>query len=96
MSRPRYDWWGYVKGMLRRYQTGAVTERERQAVDKAIQETLSMDCGEERLTLVGLIYWKRTHTLEGAALQIPVSWRTAAEWHRLFIRAVAKHFGLMD
>lgn len=19
MSRPRYDWWGYVKGMIRRY-----------------------------------------------------------------------------
>lgn len=94
MSRPRYDWWGYVKGMLRRYPSGNLTEQEREAIDKAIDATLSMDSGMERMRIVELVFWKRTHTLEGAALQIPVSYETACKWHRSFLYLVAEQRGL--
>lgn len=96
MSNPRYDWWGYVKGMIRRYPDGYVNEKEAAAVKSAIENTSKMNNGDDRLKIVDLVFWKRTHTLPGAAMQIPCSERTAQEWHRQFIRLVAKNFGLID
>ena len=95
MSRPRHDWWGYAKGIIRRYEHGTVTSTEREAVDKAIAETLSMDCGTERVKVVELVFWRQTHTLAGAAMQIPVSYETAKKWHRDFLYLVAEKRGLL-
>lgn len=35
MSKPRYDWWGYVKGMIRRYPSlcAEYAEQETQSID---------------------------------------------------------------
>lgn len=135
MSSPRYDWWGYVKGMIRRYPdlcakekalhevsispnssgmpggkggysdptaSAALRElpqnsqRELDAVRKAIAETKMNDTGEERLKMMRLVFWEKTHTLDGAALQCHVSYRTASQWHGDFIRLVAKNFGLLE
>lgn len=134
MSTPRYDWWPYVKGMIRRYPElcaeqaelrktqlspamtgmphgrGKTTDpvadtalrelpeinlRELEAVRKAIEETRTMKNGEERLELVRLVFWKKTHTLEGAAMELHWSTRKLVEWHGEFIRCVAKYFGLL-
>lgn len=95
MSNPRYDWWGYVKGMIRRY-PNRNTARERKAVEKAIERTGAMPDGAERLELAGLIFWRGTHTLPGAAQKCCVSERTARRWHTEFIRMVAGEFGLME
>lgn len=72
-----------------------VNRRELNAVCRAIAETQALDTGEERLTLIRLVFWDRTHTLEGAAIQLHHCSRTAAQWHGDFIRCVAKHFGLL-
>lgn len=102
MSRPRYDWWGYIKAVIRRYPAlksqdvhGAAL-RERGAVQAAVEDTEGLRDGAERLKLIDMVFWKQTHTLSGAAMQIPCSERTAQEWHRQFIRLVAKNIGLMD
>lgn len=134
MSTPRYDWWPYVKGMIRRYpelcaeqaelrktqlspaMTGMphgrgkttdpvadtalrelpeINRRELEAVRKAIEETRTMKNGEERLEMVRLVFWKKTHTLEGAAMELHWSTRKLVEWHGEFIRCVAKYFGLL-
>lgn len=134
MSSPRYDWWPYVKGMIRRYPelcarqeelrrtkmspnlTGMpsahgqtsdpvadaalrelpeINRRELEAVQQAIEETRSLPNGEMRLEMVRLIFWKRTHTLEGAAMELRWSTRKLVEWHGEFIRCVAKYFGLL-
>lgn len=134
MSKPRYDWWSYVKGMIRRYpelcakekalretclspklsgQPGGkgrasdptadaalrelpeINRRELEAVRKAIEETRRLDTGEERLRMIRLVFWDRTHTLEGAAMKMHRCKQTVTLWHRDFIRCVAKHFGLM-
>lgn len=102
MSKPKYDWWGYIKAVIRRYpalkdkEVSGVYLREKDAVRAAIKATEALPSGKERLAIVDMVFWKRTHTLEGAALQVPCSLRTAQEYHRQFIRLVAMHFGLLD
>ena len=87
MSTPRYGWWAYAKWMIRSYKGGGLmTKAERAAVEDAIAET-------ERL--IDLVLWKRTHTLQGAAMAVYVSERTAQEWHRQFIRLVGQKRGLL-
>ncbi len=95
MSRPRYDWWGYAKGMIRRY-PGAVTARERRAVSEAVRQTLAMPDGEARMHLVDVIFWRRSHTLSGAAELCHVSERTARRWHTDFILLTARESGLLE
>lgn len=135
MSKPRYDWWPYVKGMIRRYpelcarqeelrrtkmspnltgMPGAhgqisdpvadaalrelpeINRRELEAVRQAIEETRALPNGEERLEMVKLVFWKKTHTLEGAAMTCNVSYITARRWHGEFIKDVARAFGLLQ
>lgn len=101
MSSPRYDWWGYAKGMIRRYPASQAEAtgnraRERDAVYAAIEQTKQRADGDEQLELIDLVFWRRTHTLAGAAMMIPCSERTARRWHTEFIRRVAKNYGLLD
>lgn len=135
MSKPRYDWWGYVKGMIRRYpelcarqeelrktslspdlsgmphgrgkisdpvadaalrELPEINRREMEAVQKAIQETQKLDTGKERLRMIRLVFWDRTHTLEGAAQKCNTSYVTARRWHGEFIKTVANAFGLIN
>lgn len=134
MSKPRYDWWSYVKGMIRRYpelcakekelhavsmapdlsgmphgrgnktdptsdaalrELPAINRREMEAVRKAIEETRKLETGEERLRMVRLVFWDRTHTLEGVAIKMSRCKRTILQWHGEFIREVAQNFGLL-
>ncbi len=134
MSKPRYDWWPYAKGMIRRYpqlkqeyeelhrmsttqkftdeprgsemsrtlESVAIRElphnkqREYEAVRRAIEETKKYKNGLDRLQVIKLVLWKRTHTLEGAALSMYFSDRTVVQWHGDFIRLVAEKYGLLD
>lgn len=61
----------------------------------AVTETGQLVDGAERLKLVDMVLWKRTHTIQGAAMAIFVSDRTAQEWHRQFIRLVGQKRGLL-
>ena len=69
--------------------------REREAVCRAKEVTCTLADGKDRLRLVEMVFFKQTHTLDGAAQEIPCSLRTARRWHRDFIRQVAKEFGLL-
>lgn len=69
VSKPRYGWWGYAKWMVRSYKGGTLMTREEiDAVDAAVEETKQLSDGAERLKLIDLVLWKRTHTLQGAAM----------------------------
>lgn len=134
MSKPRYDWWSYVKGMIRRYpelrarqeelrkpclspdlsgmphgrgkisdpvadaalrELPKINQREMEAVRKAIEETKKLDTGEERLRMVRLVFWDKTHTLDGVSINLHRCKRTIVQWHGDFIRLVAKEFGFL-
>ena len=73
-----------------------VEQKEYDAVKKAIEATERYKNGRERLYVIDLVFWKRTHTLEGAALMVPCSYKTARAWHGEFIRMVASCYGLME
>lgn len=88
----RYDWWTYAKSMIQRYKSGNVSDAEKNAVEAAIDVTKELMGGEDRLKIIELVFWERTHTLDGAAMQIPCGWRTAQRWQADFIMEVAKNF----
>lgn len=91
MSKPRYGWWSYVKDMIRRY-PDRTTKEEAKAVKTAIEETEKLCDGIERLKVIQMVFFKKTHTLQGAALNVPCSYETAKIWTQQFIRLVAKSF----
>lgn len=98
MSRPKAAWWGYAKHMIRRY-PDRDSENERRAVRLALEQTERMANGADRLKIARLVLLEGSHTLAGAALQVPCSERTAQRYHADFIRAVGKNFrcdGLPD
>lgn len=134
MSTPRYDWWGYVKGMIGRYPSllaerdalrqqsitsnltgmprsgGAqraaeqaatrelppVKQRELDAVERAVVATKRKANGWDVLRLIDLVFWQRRFNLTDAAWKTGLSYRTAARYHRDFIRLVARYYGLLD
>lgn len=69
---------------------------ENDAVCKAVIETAPLQDGEERLKFIRLVFWDKTHTLEGAAMAVNCSDRTARRWHTDFIKRVARNYGLLD
>lgn len=71
-------------------------QREYEAVRRAIAAAERMAAGRDRLRVIELVFWKRSHTLDGAALMIPCSYRTARRYHAEFIMLVASFFGFMD
>lgn len=102
MSKPRYRWWGYIKAIIRNYPAlenrgcQGVALKERQAVQAAIDQTRDMESGTERLQVIDLVFFKQTHTLEGAALMVPCGYETAKRWVQQFIKAVSRNMGLLD
>ena len=91
MSRPKYPWWGYVREILRRY-PDYTTEAEAAAVTSAIAQTGQMPDGQRRLSVIGMVFFRKTHTLHGAALEASCSYATAKRWQQAFIREVACNF----
>ena len=73
-----------------------VKQREYEAVKKAIEATERMTASLDRLKIIDLVFWKRSHTLDGAALAVPCSYMTARRYHSEFIMLVASFYGLLD
>lgn len=102
-KKRHYSWWSYIQEIVREYprkddsqKVSTVAEREDDAVQEALEATEHMTDGQNRLKLIRLIHWDRTHTLDGAALVIPCSRRTAAYWQREFFEMVARNRDLLD
>lgn len=105
MSKPRYDWWSYIKAVIRRYPAlkgktlSGISMKENEAVRFAVEQTEALPNGAERLAVIDMVFWKQTHTLAGAAMQVPCSYDTAQQYHADFIKAVARNFkcdGLLE
>lgn len=98
---PAYGTTGGGSGVSRTAESVALRElpqdemKEYEAVEKTIQDTLRYQNGTERMKLVEMVFFKRTHTLHGAAMALFVSYGTAKSWHNKFIEQTAKNFGLL-
>lgn len=102
MKKQHYKWWGYIKAIIQEYPRNRSSElsgvelREHEAVKKAVDETMKMDGGANRLKVISMVHWERTRTLEGAALATPCSRSWAAKWQRDFFEETARNQGLLD
>ena len=92
-------WWGYMKWCIRKYDSlsyaGTKNELERkelEAVRRAVEKTSVMSSGQERIALVQMVFWTRSHNVPGAAIALHISERTALRWHGDFIKLVALEF----
>ncbi len=71
-------------------------QREYEAVRRAVEYTKQIAAGADRLALVDMVFWKKSHTLSGAAYKLNLSYTTAQRYHGEFVIAVARFYGLMD
>lgn len=71
-------------------------QREYEAVKRAVEITMSFPNGSQRMKIIDLVYWKRSHTVEGAAMKAGYSPDRGKQLHGEFVRLVAKFYGLMD
>lgn len=69
-------------------------ERELDAVERAVRATSREPDGRARLRVVELVYFRGTHTIEGAAKLAHVSYITAWRWCDRFIRRTGENLGL--
>lgn len=102
MNKRHYPWWGHVRAIIRAYpgkmgkDLSRVETMNYEAVKAAIEATQRMENGEARMKVIRLVHLDRTHTLEGAALAVPCSERTANRWQRLFFEMVARNRDFLD
>ena len=71
-------------------------QKEYDAVSRAIEITKRMPNGIQRLQIIDLVYWKRTHTVEGAAMKVGYSVDRGKQLHGEFVRLVAKCYGFLE
>ncbi len=45
------------------------------------------------MKLIDMVFFRKTHTLQGAAMVCNVSYGTAKNWHNRFIEQVARNYG---
>lgn len=69
-------------------------EKELDAVEHALRATRHMPDGKLRVKVVDMVYMRGTHTIDGAALRVHVSYSTAWRWSDTFIRTVGDKLGL--
>ena len=69
-------------------------QREVAAVRAAIVKTQALPDGDERMQMVRMVFWDRTHTLDGVAMKLHRCTRTIWQWHGDFIRAVERELDL--
>lgn len=74
----------------------SIEAKEYEAVNAAIRETARMSNGEARLAIIDLVYWKRSHTLAGAGMQVGYSYRHTQRVHEQFAYLVAENLGLKE
>lgn len=74
------------------------TDKENRLVD-IVERTLSeierMRDGRQRMEIIRLAYFERSHTLYGAAMTIPVSRRQAEKWNAQFMEVLSEKLGLL-
>lgn len=71
-------------------------QREYDAVDAAVRETLRLPDGRTRLTIIELVFWRQSHTLAGAAMAVHMSYMSARRRQEAFIRLVAHNLGFIE
>lgn len=93
---PNYNATGGGTSTSRKTETIALRElpekeqKKYESVKEALQQTNRKSNGKWRCHMIELVYFRKSHTLQGAALECHISYATARLWHREFIYLVAR------
>lgn len=101
MGTPGYSWWGYainVAADYHRYMEEDLSlsceHREKEALQKAIQEIKTGPEGEKRFAVIAAIYFgRRKQTIEAAAKAGKATLAEARRFHKEFICAIGCGLG---
>lgn len=100
MGRYKNPWYGFVLQVVKRY-PGIKSEETIQAqifihaIEKALREQKELKHGEERLKAFKMIYFDKSHNIDGAAQRLYFSRKTVENWCRSFIKMVMKYSGFV-
>lgn len=101
--RNRITYWRYISQVLNEYPTlkmqtelTEVQRRKVNAISSALDRIDALADGKIMQELIGLVYFRKTHNLVGAALLCHVSERTAQRWQQKFIKLVAVELGIEE
>lgn len=89
------------KGINRATEKAAIKElapreqQEMEAVCKALERIHGTMDGMQKIKLIDLFYFKRSHTLYGAAMKTACSERTAKRWNTEFLTYVGIELGYL-
>lgn len=72
-----------------------VKRRQLKAVRDAIATVRMSKNGDKKLKVIDLYYWKKSHKLYGAALEVGFSAHAVTDWNTEFLDLVAKNYGLI-
>lgn len=71
-------------------------QAEYDAVRQAVEGTKRLVSGNDRLKIIDLVFWKQSHTLQGAAMETHISYDTVRNYQWEFIMLVAYHKDLIE
>lgn len=91
--KPRRLWIGYVRAILLNYPN--VTDREREAVELAVAATCHEDSGETTRAIVEMVFFRKSHTLDGAAQAVHYSYSAVKRMQSRFLLSVGRNLGLL-
>ena len=74
---------------------GRQEQIEFDTVRKAVEQTKTMIDGKNRLQVINMTLWKRTHTVDGSAIVLHLSERTAQRYRWQFVALVGMHYGFL-
>lgn len=100
MSRPKYEYYGEVKKRIRGYAKDRPIVTIMQgiydtAIARAMEDTLRMPDGEERIKVVEYVLIKGG-SIDGATYRFGCSYSTACRWTSRFVNAVALYSGNLE
>lgn len=98
MGRPRYYWYNSVKKIIMQYprlkdDASKQAVQYVEAIEIAIADTKKLENGNERMTAIDDILFKKTRTIDGVAIKLNYHWRTIQNWITDFIKLVGKKVG---
>ena len=74
---------------------GRQEQIEFDTVRKAVEQTKTMIDGKNRIQVISMTLWKRTHTVDGSAIALHLSERTAQRYRWQFVALVGMHYGFL-
>lgn len=71
----------------------AYLQRSVEAVQYAMEQVLKKPQGELTIKLFDMVYYHRSHTLYGAAQNVHISYGTAKNYNKFFLKCIASNMG---